>query len=73
MSKKEIDARLKLVRDQDKKAASSEATQRRDAVLRKTDKLRSLRLEKEAAERLENKDKPAKKTFRKKPVNRTRS
>jgi hypothetical protein len=61
LNSKATAAERKLFRDLDKKSALSEAEKIREATLKKTAKLRALRLAKEAAERAEYKS-PAKKT-----------
>ena len=60
MTDKQAAAAEKVFRDADKKEAWSESVHRRQAVLQKTADLRALRLEKEAADRLAQADKPKK-------------
>jgi len=69
MTDKQAAAAEKVFRDADKKEAWSEAVHRRQAVLQKTANLRALRLEKEAADRLEQAAMP-KKPARRKPARR---
>lgn len=62
MNSKKTAAERKFLRDMDKKAAVSEAEKERRATLKKTAKLRELRLAKEAAERAQEESEANKKT-----------